>query len=215
MSVYVCVPTASDIHGSTTAAVFRICAGHPGGAEYWCIQARPTDFARNQCVERFLRSSHSHLLFIDSDVIPPDNCLEMLLQADRPICCGVYPLMLAQARICTSVAKRRADGTYDFLQQLEQEPFEVDAGGMGCCLIAREVFERLSYPWFHFAQGQGGQLTGEDVYFFEKAEGAGFKPWVVPSVQCGHMKTVDLLDVLHSYWHASHDAAHEVKIALA
>ncbi|MGB0716102.1 MAG: glycosyltransferase family 2 protein [Phycisphaerae bacterium] len=215
MSVYVCVPTASEINGSTSAAVFRICAGHPGGAEYWCIQARPTDFARNQCVERFLQSQHSHILFIDSDVIPPDDCLQRLLAANRPLVCGVYPLMLAQARICTSVANRRPDGRYEFIQELPRHPFEVDAAGMGCCLIAREVLETMPYPWFRFDQGAGGQLTGEDIYFFEKAEGLGYKPVVIPDVQCGHMKTVDLMDVLRCYWEASNRSQEDVKIALA
>ncbi|MHC5111588.1 MAG: hypothetical protein ACYTHJ_17115 [Planctomycetota bacterium] len=89
MSIFVAIPTAADIHGATTAAAFRICAGHAGGAEFWSIQAQPTDFARNQCVERFLKTGHSHLFFIDSDVVPPDDSLSLLLAADRPIVCGI------------------------------------------------------------------------------------------------------------------------------
>ena len=198
MSVFVCIPTARDIRSETTEAAFRICSGHGGGAEFRAVQTHPTDYARNQCVKLFLNSSHSHIFFLDSDVVPPDNVLDLMLATNRPLVCGIYPLMLAHSTICTSIAKRNANGTYEFLGDFPQEPFEADAGGMGCCLIARPVLEQMEFPWFKFRQKPDCMITGEDIYFFEKAAELGFKPLVIPKIQCSHFKTVDLLDVIRA-----------------
>jgi hypothetical protein len=196
MSVFVCIPTARDIHGLTTAAAFRICAGHAGGAEFKTYQAQPTDYCRNLCVQDFLRTGHSHLLFIDSDVLPPDACLDLMLSVNRPLVCGMYPLLLDDSNICVSVAERTASGAYRFLTEFPDEPFEADAAGMGCCLIRRDVFDAIGYPWFKFQQREDCKLTGEDIHFFEQCARADVRPLVLPEVLCSHFKMVDLLEVL-------------------
>ena len=198
MSVLVCIPTQRDIHGLTTAAAFRICAGHAGGAEFRTFQAQPTDFNRNLCVKYFLEGSHDHLLFIDSDVVPPDDCLDQMLATGRPIVCGVCPILLEGSRICTNVAQRAPDGNYTFIDEFGSEPFEVDAAGLGCTLIAREVFEKIGVPWFQFRQTPDCRLIGEDIHFFEQAGAAGYRALVVPTVQCSHFRTIDLLEVIRA-----------------
>ena len=202
MSVFVCIPTAREIHGATTGATFRICASHQGGAEFYTVMAQPADHARNLCVRQFLQTKHSHLFFVDSDVVPPDNCLDVMLAARRPIVCGVYPLLVGTATVRTSLATRKPDGTYEFLGVLPNEPFEVDAGGMGCCLIERRVLEQMESPWYRFIPRPDGGLTGEDIYFFERAAELGIKPWVLPKVHCSHIKTIDLLEVIQAIWKA-------------
>ncbi len=199
MSVFVCIPTARDIHSRTTEAAFRICAGHADGVEFCTIEAQPTDYSRNLGVARFRKTRHSHILFLDSDVVPPDNSLSLMLAAGRPIVCGLYPLLLNQ-RVCTSVAKRGSTGELGLLGDFPEQPFEVDVAGMGCCLIERSVFDRLEYPWFQFQHEPNGGITGEDVHFFEQAARAGFRPLAIPQVQCSHFKTIDLLEVLRVVW---------------
>ncbi len=199
MSILVCIPTARDIHSRTTEAAFRVCAGHAGGVEFCTIEAQPADYSRNLGVRRFRESRHSHIFFLDSDVVPPDDSLALMLAAGRPIVCGVYPLLLGR-RLCTSVAKRNDTGELEFLGELPGQPFEVDAAGMGCCLIERSVFDRLEYPWFTFRHQPGGGITGEDIHFFEQAARAGLKPLVIPQVQCSHFKTIDLLEVIRVVW---------------
>lgn len=196
MSIFVAIPTAESIHALTTAAAFRICAGYRGGAEFRTIVARPTDHARNLCVQAFLRTNHSHMLFLDSDVVPPDNCIDLLMGANRPLACGVYPLLLGDSTLTTSLFRKAANGEYHYVEDLSEQPFEVDAAGMGCCLIARAVLERVAYPWFRFEFGENCKITGEDFYFFEQAAATGgYKPLVIPQAICGHYKNIDLLDV--------------------
>jgi hypothetical protein len=194
MSVLVCVPTYRDIDSRTAEAAFAICANHPGGASFRTVRAHPIDRCRNLCVEKFLKTSHTHLLFLDSDVVPPANCLEIMLAEGHPLVCGIYPLQL-EGEICLSIARQVAPNTYAFLRDAPEEPIEIDAAGMGCCLMGREVLEALSFPWFRFQRRRDGHQTGEDIFFFEKCAAAGIRARVVPEVMCSHHRSVDLLSV--------------------
>ena len=47
--------------------------------------------ARNALVHGFLKTDHTHLMFIDADIrFNPQDVLPMML-ADKPIICGIYP----------------------------------------------------------------------------------------------------------------------------
>ncbi len=190
----ICIPTDRDIHSATVEAVFGLCANHAGGASFRTVRAHPTDRCRNLCVQLFLLSPHSHLLFIDSDVVPPSGCLTEMLAADREVVCGIYPLHI-EHQVSSSVARKLAPNTYGFLNDLPDEPFEIDAAGMGCCLIERSVFERLGSPWFKFEVRPDMMQTGEDIYFFERCAEAGIRPLALPSLFCSHHRTVDLLSL--------------------
>lgn len=192
MSVLICIPTDRDIDSRTAENAFAICANYAGGASFRTVRAHPTDRCRNLCVESLLRSQHSHIFFIDSDVVPPVGCLEAMLAVNRPIVCGIYPLQL-EGELCTSVARKIAPNEYGFYSEYPSKPFEADAAGMGCCLIKREVFYRISSPWFQFVPREDGHQTGEDIYFFEKCALEGIRPLVIPQILCSHHKTVDLL----------------------
>ena len=95
--------------------------------------------------------------------------------------------------LCTSVARKLAPDTYGFLHDFPDELFEIDAAGMGCCLIEREVFQQIEAPWFKFDVRCDGHMTGEDIYFFERCAEVGIRPVVVPRVLCAHHRAVDLL----------------------
>ncbi len=192
MSVLVCVPTTGDIRSETAEVALAICANHTGGASFRTVRAHPTDRCRNLCVQEFLQSPHSHLLFLDSDVIPPVDCLEVMLSVGRPVVCGIYPLVIENV-LCTSVARKLAPNTYGFLHDFPDGPFEIDAAGMGCCLIAREVFQQINDPWFKFEVRPDGNMTGEDIYFFERCAEVGIRPIVVPQIMCEHHRAVNLL----------------------
>jgi GT2 family glycosyltransferase len=63
----------------------------------------------------------------------------------------------------------------------DTEPFEVEAAGMGCMLIHRNVFQSMKRPFFDF--------VGEDHGFCGAARKLGYKIVALPSVQCGHIGT--------------------------
>ena len=54
---------------------------------------------------------------------------------------------------------------------------KVTAVGFGAVMIRKEVFEKVSQPWFDAGWGPTG-VVGEDVHFCVKAGDNGFETWV-------------------------------------
>jgi hypothetical protein len=128
--------------------------------------------ARNYCVDEFLRSDYTHLMFIDSDICFDPNyvfTLAALCDETKPIIGGPYPKkVIAWEKVRNAVDKGLADEdptlldkfTGDFVfnptggaQQINlQEPTEVLEIGTGFMMIARSVFEKFreEYPQFKY-----------------------------------------------------------------
>lgn len=130
--------------------------------------------ARNYCVDEFMRSDCTHLMFIDSDIsFNAQDVLAMLgIQISQPdeydVMCGPYPKKtIAWEKIKHAVDKGVADedanelnnyvGDYVFnpVKQTDiriSEPAEVAEGGTGFMLIPRKTFEEYekTYPQFMY-----------------------------------------------------------------
>ena len=132
--------------------------------------------ARNYCVDEFLRSDSTHLMFIDSDIgFDPRDVLSLLALSEGhetvndgnplDIVCGPYPKKtISWEKVKQAVDKGVADedpnelenfvGDYVFnpvtgKNQIKiSEPTEVLEGGTGFMLIRRETFEKFrdAYP---------------------------------------------------------------------
>lgn len=169
------------------------------------------DEGRNQLVDKLLERPHAtHLLFLDSDeTFPPDIGYRLLLR-QKPIItalrftrgdfqmpqvyrhAGKHPNRLGEP---TDRFESMAEEVYQFLKA-HQVPSgvnsyiintddglkRIDGCGCGAVLVAREVFEKIEYPWFRLAKG-----VGEDFYFCLKAAEAGYEIWADLSVLCGHI----------------------------
>ena len=63
-------------------------------------------------------------------------------------------------------------------------------------LIARRVLEQLEPPAFEFLFDDFGLMeVSEDISFCDKVREAGFTIWGAYSHPCGHVKTIDLVDL--------------------
>lgn len=68
---------------------------------------------------------------------------------------------------------------------------EVDATGLAGALVRRPVFEALDDPWFSVTKAPGDTFkSGEDIFFCKKARQAGFRIWLDPTQQVGHMTSI-------------------------
>lgn len=127
--------------------------------------------ARNYCVDEFMRSDATHLMFIDSDIgFNAKDVLAMLglsIQDEKyHVLCGPYPKKtISWEKIKAAVDKGVADenpnelenyvGDYVFNPKSGQtsikisKPCEVREGGTGFMLIQRKVFEEYNK---HFPQ---------------------------------------------------------------
>ena len=125
--------------------------------------------ARNYCVDEFLRSDYTHMMFIDSDIgFDPNDVLSLAILAnegERDIICGPYPKKtIAWEKIKQAVDKGFADSNPNLLENyggdfvfnpahgVEEmrldEPIEVLEGGTGFMMITREAFKMfdVAYP---------------------------------------------------------------------
>lgn len=127
---------------------------------------------RNYCVDEFMRSGDTHLMFIDSDIgFNANDVISLLaLQSenaddDYDILCGPYPKkVIAWEKIVTAVNKGFADenpnnlekyiGDYVFNPVAGKtaiplgEPVEILEAGTGFMMIRRNTFEKFAaaYP---------------------------------------------------------------------
>ncbi len=169
----------------------------------------PVEYARNVCVQEFLKDPYyKRLWFLDADVIPPANALDLLNCPDEGIVSGMTMIWN-----CEDVGK---DGTYvppsmkingfkwlrkdDNFQSMvpprNSTGFHCDAAGAAALVIKREVFDAVGSPWFRTLRDPlGRMLRGEDLDFCRRAALKGHRVWYRPDVAFGHRKFIDLLEV--------------------
>lgn len=143
---------------------------------------------RTRLVKRAMEETDAeYFFFLDDDVIPPFNVLTALLSHQKPIVCGIYWTREPKKCRCPAAYVERGTGpnTRGVPISLERGKrlVEVDYAGLGCALIRRSIFKKVSEPWFEFTLDYG-----EDLYFFKKvAREAGIKPLIDLDVKCRHI----------------------------
>ena len=132
--------------------------------------------ARNYCVDEFLRSDYTHLMFIDSDIgFDPNDVLTLAAlmdpEAENPkeIMCGPYPKKtIAWEKIKQAVDKGFADDNPNNLEKFVgdfvfnpahgttqiriDEPCSVLEGGTGFMMVSRSAFDKFTkaYPDYSY-----------------------------------------------------------------
>lgn len=133
--------------------------------------------ARNYCVDEFMRSDYTHMMFIDSDIgFDPNDVLTMLAlmdtenpENDKHIMCGPYPKKtIAWEKIKRAVDKGFADdnpgnlekyvGDYVFNPASGQseirldQPVKVLEGGTGFMMVTKHAFNEFTkaYPDYSY-----------------------------------------------------------------
>lgn len=168
----------------------------------------PIEYARNVCVHEFMKDPYfRRLWFLDSDMMPPDNAID-LLDSPAGITSGMTYIwhceQISEKGYTPPALNINAynyrPATNDFQSQIpptDHKAFECDAVGMACAVIKREVFEHVSEPWYRtLRDGHGRTLRGEDLDFCKRANEHGYRVFYNPKVAFGHQKTLDLQQVL-------------------
>ena len=148
----------------------------------------PWDVARNMLVKQTLGDSQiTHLMWIDSDIVfeqPPDpnEAILRLIRCNESIVSGIYRAR-QKSGFNYSMWLKHPQGFVP-VQSWSGNWISVDVIGMGCCLMKREVFERVPEPWFSWGPGES---PSEDFNFCLKAKEHGFKVMVYTDVRCSHI----------------------------
>jgi hypothetical protein len=166
------------MYAKSTADLSKICTHY--GIEvkfFYLFNESLITRARNYCVDEFMRSDYTHLMFIDSDIgFDPNDVLSLLAMMDtedpnndKHIMCGPYPKKtIAWEKIKRAVDKGFADdnpgelerfvGDYVFNPAGGQsrvrldEPVKVLEGGTGFMMITKDAFKKFdeAYPDYSY-----------------------------------------------------------------
>ena len=133
--------------------------------------------ARNYLVDEFLRSDHTHLLFIDSDIHYNPQDVLACMALDKDVIGGPYPKKSINWSNVAQAARANPNMDPKELEQLVgeyvfnvvkgtkqftvTEPLEVMEIGTGFMMVKREVFEKMEkeYPMIRYKPDHVGQAN--------------------------------------------------------
>mgnify|MGYP006921292345 CR=1 FL=1 len=133
----------------------------------------------------------THLLFLDSDIIFPDDTLDQLLFWDKPVVGAAYPTKtIPSMPTVRKWSQARERWEFVFTNKKSEDLEQVDRLPTGCLLIEMGVFEQIKQPWFEFAwTGEEDLYQGEDWGLCERIEEAGIEMYLDHNVtkEVGHI----------------------------
>ena len=151
--------------------------------------------ARNEIHNIFLeKHDTSHLLMLDSDVLPPPRVIERLLMHRKDMVGGWYKkkekhrveiggeVQILQRPVVHDFERTDENGVSYYVQRLfpGQGLESVAAAGAGCWLMSRKVAEALGKSPYDMNAG------GEDMVICKKIKDLGFELYVDWSIACAH-----------------------------
>ena len=135
---------------------------------------------------------HRWLLFLDTDVFPPEDAVARLMSHEQPIVSGIY---WTKGKMSHPIIYKEFGNGPIWKINRDEYFFPIGGSGLGCCLIDMAVFDAFDsagLPYFRqdWIHEEGGRKTfvdtGEDYYFFTKAKELGFQAYADANVICPH-----------------------------
>jgi len=210
---FIGIACRDDVHVTMMAKLLEF----GGDAEHFAfIRGFCVEDIRNKMVKQFLAMKECDwLLMIDADNTPTRNPLE-LREHDKDIMVCPTPIHLPSESLAGT---RLMWNCFNWSEK--EETFKVcmenkglqriAAGGTGCMLVHRRVFEHehMRAPFQRQYDADGCQAMGSDLWFCKRAGNHGFETWAHYDYPCHHYKTMDLLGVMQVM--AARDISHANK----
>lgn len=196
MNVLIATPTYGDKLQPETAAAIK-AQKFAGQWEWRVYRNNPSPVPRMANViaqyqhirADFLAGPWDALLTVEHDMVPPENALQLLWDADKPVAYGVYLLRHGSLVMnAWEYAGPKALGeslslqTRRFDKLMPEGIVKVSGVGFGCTLIRREVLERLPI------HGGGNPDQSPDVPFAYDCNREGIEQVAHFGVLCGHIE---------------------------
>lgn len=133
------------------------------------------------------------VIFIDSDIAWSNEDIKILLNSDKDIICGAYPVDGFFYKGLNGGLSVIKNGRMLMPNEINfSEPYEVDSCGFGFIAINFQIFQEIPAPWFNSYYKnftEHIESVGEDVDFCEKVKKIGYKIYCDPKINLGHEKT--------------------------
>lgn len=144
----------------------------------------------------FLEKDYTHLMVIEQDVIVPKDTIQRLLNHKKDIVSGLYYLkdlpcvMVGEVKDVPPGRERefrfeKKAYFYDFIdkKKLNGDLIEIFAAGLGCCLIKKEVLEKIEFR----IDRNGNIFKGHnDMAFHFDCRAKGYQVFLDSSIECEH-----------------------------
>lgn len=154
--------------------------------------------SRNELAKRAMDIGADYVLWLDSDMVFEPDLLEKLMEDMKDgvdIVSGVYfrrtppftPVMYDKLEV-----DENDNPVFTEFKELPTEMFEAGGIGFGCVLMRTDVITTVFATYLQMFDPMKGM--GEDISFCYRARQCGYKVWVDPRVQCGHV-TKTIVDV--------------------
>lgn len=184
-----------------------------GFAQSLAVMAKPQDCgvsfvvgsliydARNKLARQAIQLEADYVLWLDSDMIFPDDTLVRLyedLQKYKDVS-AVSGLYFRRVKPYTPVLFKRVEidpeSYWEGYDDYPDEPFEAAAAGFGCVLMKTsmliDVVKKYT-TWFSPLSG-----FGEDLSFFWRANNCGHKLLIDPRLKLGHISKTSVTEEVY------------------
>lgn len=149
------------------------------------------DVNRNKIVQTSLEQGATHIIFIDADMIFPDDGIMRLLEHDKDVVGANYNIRLSPTSVDLSgpTVKMLVDGEAVSMinEDFPTELFKCYALGTGFMMINTRIFDKLEAPYFEAFQDKQGRHHTEDIEFCKRVNDAGFEVYCDPTIKMGHI----------------------------
>ena len=195
--VYVSIPTQDGfIHHKLALRLVEWSHSH-NITIHFTANLSPLDNARNTAVKHFLEGTEDYFLHIDSDIVPPSNALSELLKAKKDV---IAPLCFTMKRGDDGVefplpVAHRYDSEGKYRPYYGKGIEETDVVTGGCHLVKREVFEKLTRPYYFTYHRNGLVEYSEDFVFSQQCQKLGYKLFTHYDLFCNHIRLIDIKSI--------------------
>lgn len=135
-----------------------------------------------------LNSDAEYFLFVDSDIVLPENTINSLVSHKLPAVGGYYKMFGTEKWVCGRFV---ADNTFFNLRAIEPFLSSIDMAGFGCFMIRRDVLEKIEIIdgtnfWLKNEVNQD-IIGGECLMFCNKIYDLGYNICMDGNVVCEHL----------------------------
>lgn len=141
--------------------------------------------ARDKLASHALRSDYTHVLWLDSDMVFPDNILDDLMFCGKDFVSGIAHSRRKPFVGCLFKSINLSNLERWKLEDYPKETFEVAGCGMACVLITTEIIREVLLK--HGTAFTPFQSYGEDLSFCKRVTDLGYHIYAEPAVRLGHM----------------------------
>lgn len=156
-----------------------------------CNNDQPLDHNRNRLTMMAIEWGATHLLWLDADIVLPPDGLMKMIKHNMPVVGALCFQKVSPYRPVIYLKSPKYKNVHVFCEDYPKGLMEVHRTGTGALLVKSEVVKNIEYPWFRFRDDElhPGKMLGEDLYFCERAQEAGYRIYVDTKIIAKHLRT--------------------------